>query len=262
MEILNINTFIREGERYTREVFPDLDGTDLLSSAVAGRIDNGNILSNLLNIFGREIVSSITLLGSILVIIVVHSILKSLTENVGNESISEIAYYIQYILIVALIMTSFTGVIMTIRETINHLVGLMSTLVPILLALTMATGNIASATFLEPLILLAIIIIGNFITTFILPIVFVANALGIVSNISNRVQIGRLSKFFKSGIAWLLGFIIVVFTSVLSLQGTLTSNVDGIASKSIRSAASTFIPVVGKALRRFYRFSTSGPGLY
>ena len=85
---------------------------------------------------------------------------------------------------------------------------------------------------------------------------------GIVSNISERIQIGKLSKFFKSGIAWFLGVMIVSFTTILSLQGTLTSNVDGIAVRSVRSAVSTFIPVVGKALRRFYRYSITVPGRY
>ena len=34
----------------------------------------------------------------------------------------------------------------------------------------------------------------------------------------------------------------------MSLEGTLTSNVDGLAAKGIKAAASSFIPVVGKAL--------------
>lgn len=75
-----------------------------------------------------------------------------------------------------------------------------------------------------------------------------ATALGIVSNLSDKLQIGKLSKFLKSGIVWLLGVVITVFISVLSLEGTLTSNVDGITAKGIKSATSTFIPVVGKAL--------------
>ena len=35
---------------------------------------------------------------------------------------------------------------------------------------------------------------------------------------------------------------------VLSLEGTLTSNIDGITMKGIKTATATFVPVVGKAL--------------
>ena len=59
---------------------------------------------------------------------------------------------------------------------------------------------------------------------------------------------GKLSKFLKSGIVWVLGVVVTIFVSILSLEGNLTSNIDGIAAKGIKSAASNLIPVVGKAL--------------
>ncbi len=80
-----------------------------------------------------------------------------------------------------------------------------------------------------------------------MPLTLIATALGIISNLSDRVQIGKLSKFLKSGITWVLGIVITVFVSILSLEGSLSSNVDGLAAKGIK-AASGFIPVVGKAL--------------
>jgi hypothetical protein len=55
-------------------------------------------------IIGKEVVSCINVLGSIIIIIVIHSILKSISEGLENKSISQITYYVQYILIVTLIM--------------------------------------------------------------------------------------------------------------------------------------------------------------
>lgn len=95
---------------------------------------------------------------------------------------------------------------------------------------------------------MAIIIIGNTITLLILPITLIATAIGIISNLSEKVQIGKLSKFLKSGVTWFLGVIITVFISVLSLEGGLTSNIDGLTAKGLKAATSTFVPVIGKAL--------------
>lgn len=81
-----------------------------------------------------------------------------------------------------------------------------------------------------------------------MPITLIATSLSIVSNLSDKIQIGKLSKFFKSGITWFLGLVITIFVSILSLEGTLTSNIDGLTAKGIKAATSTFIPVVGKAL--------------
>ena len=80
-----------------------------------------------------------------------------------------------------------------------------------------------------------------------MPITLIATALGIISNLSDKVQIGKLSKFLKSSITWILGMVITIFVSILSLEGGLTSSVDGLTVKGIK-AASGFIPVVGKAL--------------
>ena len=90
--------------------------------------------------------------------------------------------------------------------------------------------------------------IGNTIPLFVLHITLIATAISIISNLSERVQIGNLSKFLKSGIIWFLGVVITIFVSILSLEGTLTSNVDGLTAKGIKAATSTFVPVVGKAL--------------
>lgn len=57
----------------------------------------------------------------------------------GNNEIGEITYYVQYILIVTLIMTNFSDIVVLIKETINNLVGFINCLLPIMLALMMTT---------------------------------------------------------------------------------------------------------------------------
>ena len=41
---------------------------------------------------------------------------------------------------------------------------------------------------------------------------------------------------------------LTVFVGLLSLEGTLSSSVDGLTAKTTKAAVSTFIPVVGKVL--------------
>lgn len=70
----------------------------------------------------------------------------------------------------------------------------------------------------------------------------------IISKISDKVHIDKLSKFFKSGIVWFLGVVLTVFVGVVSLEGTLSSSVDGITAKTTKAVVSSAIPVVGKIL--------------
>jgi mutants block sporulation after engulfment len=142
-----------------------------------------------------------------------------------------------------------------IKESIQNLVGFMNNLIPILITLMLTTGNIVSANLMQPIILFIITFIGNFITTIIIPLVLIATALGIISKISDKIQIDKLSKFLKSSVVWILGVILTIFVGLISVEGSLSSSVDGITAKTTKAAVSSFIPVVGKILRRCSRYS-------
>ena len=197
---------------------------------------------------GGEIFDSITVLGSILVIIVIHSILRAISEGLDNEGVAQIIYYVQYILIVTLIMTNFVQIIDIVKDSIQNLVNFMNLLIPILITLMITTGSIVSAGLLQPILLFLITFMGNFITGIIIPLILVSTSLGIVSNISSKIQISKLASFFKSGSIWILGIILTIFVGLVSIEGTLSSSVDGITAKTAKAAVTSFIPVVGKIL--------------
>lgn len=245
---LHISDFIKEANQYSKEAFPDLDMGEVLNSAIKGEVDGSFWYKVVASILGKEVMSAIRVLGSILVIIVIHSILKSISDGLENKGISQIIYYVQYILIVTLIMTSFSEMMVLTKETIENLVGFMNSLVPILITLMITTGSMITANVVQPVILFVISFIGNAILVFVLPFVMVSTVLGIVSNISDKVQIGKLSKYFKSSIVWFMGVALTIFVGILSIEGTLTSSVDGITAKATKAAVSNFIPVVGKIL--------------
>ena len=248
MDSINIKKFINESQKYTSEVFKETDLEDLLNSAITGNIDNSKIVKNIFDLIGKETLSSIKTIASIMVVIIIHSILKSITDNLENNSIGQVAYYVQYILIVTLIMGNFAEIIAMVKESVSNLVAYSNLLVPILITLVITTGNIVSANILQPLILFIITFIGNLIFNVIIPVVLASTVLAIVSKISDKVQLDKLAKFLKSGAVWVLGIILTLFVSLVSVEGSLSSSVDGITAKTAKAAVSSFIPVVGKIL--------------
>ena len=252
-ETFGISDFVKETDKYTNDFFNDINISDVLNSAINGKVDNSNILKKILNLFGKEIVSSLKTIIAVLTIVLIHSIIKVVAENLETSNISKIIYYVQYILIVTIIMSNFSDLILSITNTIQNLVGFMNTLVPLLITLMIYTGSIATSSLLEPIILFIIEFISNIIVSLILPGVSIITAIIIVSKLSDKVQINKLAKFLKSSIVWFLGIVITVFVGVLSLEGTLASSVDGITAKTAKAAVSSMIPVVRKDIRRFCR---------
>ena len=252
-DTFGISDFVKETDKYTNDFFDDINVSDVLNSAINGKVDNSNILKKILNLFGKEIVSSIKTIIAVLTIVLIHSIIKVVAENLETSNISKIVYYVQYILIVTIIMSNFSDLILSITNTIQNLVGFMNTLVPLLITLMIYTGNIATSSLLEPIILFIIEFISNIIVNLILPGVSIITAIIIVSKLSDKVQINKLAKYLKSSIVWFLGIVLTVFVGVISLEGTLASSVDGITAKTAKVAVSSMIPVVRENIRRFCR---------
>ena len=247
-EEFGINDFIQESEQYTGEFFEDIDINEILQDALKGEINNESFLAKILSLFGKEFMSALGAIAGILAIIIIHSILKSVSDGLENDNISKLIYYVQYILIITIIMSNFSDIVKIVQDTSNNLVGFMNILVPLLMTLMIYTGSITTTTILEPITLFLINFIGNIIQTILIPLVLVVVSLVIISKISDKVQIGKIAKFLKSGIVWFLGIILTVFVAVVSLEGTLSSSVDGITAKTTKAVVSSAVPVVGKIL--------------
>lgn len=243
-----INSFIENAQKYTGEFFENMDIDSIFQNAIQGKVDNSSIYKRIWQLLGEEVQTGITSLISVLVIVIIHSILKSISENLENDSLSKIIYYVQYIAIVTVIMSNFSSIISMMQETANNLVGFMNSLVPILVSLMLYTGSITTSSVLEPIILFMINLIGNLINTILIPTTLIIATLSIVSKIGDKVQIDKLSKFFNSGIVWVLGVILTIFVGIISLEGTLSSSVDGITVKTAKAIVSSSIPIVGKIL--------------
>jgi stage III sporulation protein AE len=248
MDSFNISNFIDEANKYSNDILKDIDIQELLNNAIKGELDTNQLLKNIFPILGTEIKEALKVMGSILIIVLIHSVLKSISDNLNNKSVAQITYYVQYILIATVIMTNFSSIITLTKEAVGNMISFIQLLFPLLMTLMLASGSVVSVNLVQPIILFIINLISNIFQSIIIPIILVGTALAIVSKISDRIQIDKLSKFLKSSAVWVIGILLTIFVGVLSIEGTLGSSVDGITAKTAKAAVSSFIPVVGKVL--------------
>ena len=246
-DILGINDFLNEAKEYSKNGLGE-NVEELFEDAIKGNVKTKDISNNVFKIIKKEFLEVISSIIGILIVLVIHSLFKSISENLGNSDTGKIAYYIQYVLIATIIIDSFTSVLSITKESIQNLTGFMYSLVPIMITLMLTTGSFVSANSIQPILLFLTGFIGNFIELFLLPILLISVVLSLVSNLSEKIQINKLSKYLKSSIIWILGIILTIFVSLLSLEGTLGSSVDGVTAKATKAAVSNIIPVVGKIL--------------
>ena len=250
-----IKDFLKEAENYLPDFISDVDISNIFNSAVKGNIDNSTFLKKIWEKLGAQIIDALKILINILIIILIHSILKSITDGLENSEVAKIVYYVQYILIVTIIMANFSDILKLINNTIDNLIGFSQSLIPLLITLMAYTGSVTTTTVIEPVLLFLIEFIANMIKVLIIPIVSIITVLIIVSNLTDRIQISKLGNFMKSSIIWSLGIILTLFVGVVSLEGSLTSSIDGVTAKTAKAAVSSLIPVVRENFRRQCRCS-------
>lgn len=112
-----VQSFLSEAEEYTE----DIDIKDIFKSSMSGKLDENKILKYIYKLLGNNLKEAIKTVSVIIVIVIIHSILKSISENLGNESVAKITYYIQYILIVTLVMRNFGEIIIEVKTAVQDL---------------------------------------------------------------------------------------------------------------------------------------------
>ncbi|MBO5143309.1 MAG: stage III sporulation protein AE [Clostridia bacterium] len=246
----DLDNFLDEIKKYSNEYFPELSDNEYLSDLISGKIttQNNNIINKIINMVIGEFKDNISLILKIIGIVMLCSVLKSIQSNFSDSGISDIAFYTCYLMIVTLIITSFTNVVSLCTNTVDKLSDFMNMIVPLIIALITISGGITSISFLQPLIIGMITLITYLLNNIIIPIIYISTVINIVTNISEHVKLSKLSETLKKSSLWIMEICMVIFVGVLSLEGTLAASVDGMTTKIAKNIVSSTIPVVGKIL--------------
>ena len=163
-DTFQINEFIKNAKEYAGdELFEENEINNIFETAVKGKVNNKTILSKIAELFGKEAKNILVTLSSILAIVVIHSILRSISEDLQNDNIAKLIYYVQYILIATIIMTNFSEIIAIVKESTANMVGFINILIPLLTSLMLFTGSITTTSVIQPVILFTVNLIGNLI---------------------------------------------------------------------------------------------------
>lgn len=243
-----IDEFLDTAKEYSNEIFPELENGEVLDKIIKGEaFKSETIVERILNIFTKEIKSVISIVIKIIAVSVICSLLKNIQVH-NNNNVGEIAFYICYLFVVTLVITSYSDISTICVETMNKLNGFMNTIIPLFLSLMLVNGNIVSVNLMQPVLLLMINLVNTLIVNIIIPIIFISMIINIISSISNNIEVSKLPAILQKSSVWTVNFVLGILIGILSLEGTLAANVDGFTAKTAKTVVSTVIPVVGKAL--------------
>ena len=231
------------------ELLQDLNPIDYINTFISdgkGNFSVDTVIKAVLSLFFKEVKSVLSLVISIVTIAILCALLKNLQDSFSNESISQVAFYACYALIIMILSKSFIISISVAQDVISDISNFMNALLPILITMIALAGGVTQAATLDPFVLGAVILIPKIYTNIIIPMILMGFVLEFANNISEEHKITNLCKLFKQCILWFQGIIVTAFIALLTIRGITSSTMDAVTLKTAKFAVDNFIPIVGK----------------
>ncbi|WP_262429896.1 stage III sporulation protein AE [Paratissierella segnis] len=227
-------------------LMPKMSFKEYLSKFLKGEmiIDGKSFIKSIANKFIEEIKINLGFLSKILIIALISALLTNIQSTFENASVASFANYVTYILIAILVIGSFYQLMETVKITINSMIEFMEILLPILLTFLVLTGGPNTKLIFHPMILGTVNVIGIVVKSVILPLINFSFIISILSNLSERAELRKLSEFGNQIVTFIISAAFTVFVGIITIHG-LSTKIDGISIRTAKFAVDRFVPVVG-----------------
>ena len=233
------------------DIFPEkkTDLQDLIKKMLSGQTEPslqviGEMISDQ---FFYEWKSSKAGMVHILLIVIVAAVFTNFSNVFQNQQISEISFYVLYLLLITIGLNSFRILIVSASENLERLIGFMKVLGPVyFLAVAFAAGSSTSILFYN-LVLLLIYLVELVILNFLIPFVQVYIVVKVMNNLSEEDYLSKFAELCETVIAWTLKTLLAGVTGVNIIQGLLSPAIDSL-KRSVVGRSAEAIPVVGDAI--------------
>lgn len=217
--------------------------TEMVKKQVEG--DNKSVLSALLatisSVFFGELSQNKGLLLELVGIVLIGSIFVNLSNSFAGGFISENGFYITYMLMTSLLLTSFSMAYSITLAALDKVLVAVRLLVPAFLLVLQFIGHATTAGGTYNLVLVGIWLIQAVIIRLVLPLIEFYVIVALVNNLQKEDSFSKLCELVQSLIKWILRTIIVVVIGLNVIKGLLEPQMD-ILGKTAVNRALTAIP--------------------
>ena len=231
------------------ELINDLDPVSYIKNYIStgkGNLSFSKICDAAFSLLFKEVKTVLSMCIIIVVIGIICSLIKNLQSAFSSESISEIAFYACYALMIIVLTRTFIISLDLAKDIITQISGFMSKLLPILVVMLGVAGGFTESATMDPIVLGTTIIIPKIYLNIILPLILITFVLQFTNNISTEPKISNLCSLVKCSVLWIQGLILTVYIGLLTVRGITASTIDAVTLKTAKFTIDNFIPIVGK----------------
>lgn len=164
-----------------------------------------------------------------------------------SRQISEISFYVLYMLLITLCLTSFQTAAQGVEEKLGSLTDFMQVLCPsYFLAVAFASGSVTTLFFYN-VILFLIYVVELVIVRFLLPVINIYIMIRVLGSLTEEPFLSEFADLVKKVVTWLLHALMAGIIGVNVVQGLLGPAIDTLKRSALTRTAEA-LPWVGNAL--------------
>ncbi|ACL21530.1 stage III sporulation protein AE [Desulfitobacterium sp. LBE] len=246
VDLTEVRGFLEQIDRDVQESLPNFSLAKFFDDLRQGNINLHpvEIGKTLLALLGKEILESAPLIGKLLILAVLTAVLQQLQSAFSGE-VGKMAQILAYLVLMGIALATFQIAMNLASDSIQTMTGFMQTLLPVMMTMLVAMGNLTTAALFKPIVLGSLTFLATLIKTVALPLFFLAAVLKLFNHISSEFKLSRLAGLLEFTGKLSLGIILTVFIGVMAVQGVTGGVADGVVLRTAKYSAD-LIPVVGK----------------
>ena len=222
-------------------------------------ISVGSVIKSVVSSFTDVIKRPAIMLGKIIAITLLCVTEKSMAPE--GSSVTKAFNIIGILSTITVMYETVYSSIEIIRSSLERLTEFMTAYIPIFSSVAAVGGSVTASGSYYAVTLILCEIIGFAAKSIIMPFLSIVLAISLVSAINPNLQFSGAAESIKKACHWILGGMMTIFVGLLSIQGLSGSAADTLASRAVKFAASSFIPVIGGAVSEAYSTIHSSMGV-
>lgn len=231
-----------------QESTESFDFRELVDRMLAGEdIDKGWLLQKLFSAVFSEIQEFRGTLIQIIILCIVFAILYNFANVFENPAVTEISFYMVYILLLVLLMKSFFVVRDVSVTAISQVIMFLKVMIPTFTASMVFSGQVTTAAMFYDLTFLLIYGMEWVMQYFLIPGIQIYVVLELMNHLTGEEMLSRMTSLIKSGILWAIKFLFTIVIGINVVQNLLTPVIDTFKSGLIAKTAG-MMPGLGTSI--------------
>lgn len=197
------------------------------------------IISAIKNLLLGEVLVNRSLMLQLIIIVLMGSVFVNLSGSFGNAFVSENGFYVTYLIITSIMLTSFSVSLELVSGSIEKVLVLIRIIVPLYALAMNFLGHITTSAGMYEVILLGVWLVQVVILKIIIPMIKFYVIVSLVNNLNKENSFSKLCKLIKNMVSWLLKTIVVFIAGLNIIKSLIEPQIDALNKNTMSKIISS-----------------------